>query len=312
MIMTEDMDCDTSKYLRALVHGINQRIRFSQTLKRLSVQTLDVGALTEHCLHAPTNLGERLEYFNHDTLQGTISQMVLNVLDTDATAKFSMYSQHGSCALVSTAGYLTKFEHGSSIDQADFVIRVGAGPSEGFERHVGSRTDVRLIRYSAFDGTRGVPNLTNSELAVVMHDRIQSSTSVLSKSARRDLVASKSVPYINVHIWDVEKGASGISECILMTGKLRSGAHLSSGIWALLFLIQGLDFCNEIKLYGFLGSRFQEDPYHYWSMGLSGELTGTGDLYRSREGWGHPFAEEQRCLLNLSNSVADQVISYSL
>lgn len=52
----------------------------------------------------------------------------------------------GECAVVGNGGRLWQSGHGKSIDSADFVVRLKEGPTEGFQKDVGSRTDVRMVR----------------------------------------------------------------------------------------------------------------------------------------------------------------------
>ena len=49
-----------------------------------------------------------------------------------------------TCAVVGSAASLLVHEHGPDIDAASVVIRVNVAPVRGFERHVGSRTDIRV------------------------------------------------------------------------------------------------------------------------------------------------------------------------
>ena len=298
----------TRRHGNALRRAINRGLHISQTLRQAAVRILDVGQMSEYSLHGVDNDGKL--YPKTTELTAAVSQAVLNILDEDVTANFTAYENRSNCALVSSAGYLANFEYGRSIDSADLVVRVGAGPTKGFERHVGARTDLRFLRFSVFDGKRGSPDISDTRLAVVMHDRVQSVTSVLSKSPQRHLVASKSVPFFHFHVSEVEGEDSAFSQCVSSSGKLRSIAHLSSGSLAHIVLSETLNICKEVKLYGFSAGKFPDAPYHYWSMGLSNENSSSGDVYRSREGWGHPFMEEQRCLQTSVNETADHILVY--
>ena len=50
-----------------------------------------------------------------------------------------------SCAVVGNGGSLLLYELGSTIDMHDVVIRLNAGPTNGFETHVGSKTTLRWV-----------------------------------------------------------------------------------------------------------------------------------------------------------------------
>ena len=60
------------------------------------------------------------------------------------------------CALVTTSGALLNFTYGPLIDAADYVIRVGQGPVKGFENHIGSKTNARVMSESLFQKYRQI------------------------------------------------------------------------------------------------------------------------------------------------------------
>ena len=61
--------------------------------------------------------------------------------ETDFVKNFPMFA---SCAVVGNGGSLLANELGAEIDSHDAIIRFNGGPVRGFERHVGSRTTMRL------------------------------------------------------------------------------------------------------------------------------------------------------------------------
>ena len=50
-----------------------------------------------------------------------------------------------TCAVVSNSGSLLEHEYGNLIDSYDVVLRANRCVVKGFETHVGSRTDIRLL-----------------------------------------------------------------------------------------------------------------------------------------------------------------------
>ena len=52
---------------------------------------------------------------------------------------------YDSCGVVSSAGSLLNSKLGSKIDANDFVIRFNNAPTQGYEKDVGSKTDLRII-----------------------------------------------------------------------------------------------------------------------------------------------------------------------
>ncbi|KAI8491709.1 St6galnac4p [Branchiostoma belcheri] len=55
------------------------------------------------------------------------------------------------CALVSTSGHVLNYTAGEEIDQAECVIRMNHAPVSGFEKHVGTRTTVRVATHTNFE-----------------------------------------------------------------------------------------------------------------------------------------------------------------
>lgn len=56
-------------------------------------------------------------------------------------------------ALVASSGTLLDNEFGKQIDAHDMVIRFNAARVDGYEKHVGSRTDIRILNGHAFNGS---------------------------------------------------------------------------------------------------------------------------------------------------------------
>ena len=58
-----------------------------------------------------------------------------------------------SIAVVGSSGILLNNEYGSLIDEHDFVVRFNASRVGGYEKYVGSKTDIRFMNGHAFDGS---------------------------------------------------------------------------------------------------------------------------------------------------------------
>jgi hypothetical protein len=61
-----------------------------------------------------------------------------------------IYSKSSSCAVVGSAGKLLNQRYGELIDSHDIIIRSNQAPSIGYESHVGSRTDIRILNCHNF------------------------------------------------------------------------------------------------------------------------------------------------------------------
>ena len=58
-----------------------------------------------------------------------------------------------SCVVVASGGSVLDKELGDKIDNFDLVVRTNLAKFEGFEKHVGSRTDVRFLSHKTFGNT---------------------------------------------------------------------------------------------------------------------------------------------------------------
>jgi len=58
-----------------------------------------------------------------------------------------------SCVVVASGGSVLTNQLGDKIDKFDLVVRTNLAKFEGFEKHVGSRTDVRFLSHKTFGNT---------------------------------------------------------------------------------------------------------------------------------------------------------------
>ena len=80
-------------------------------------------------------------------------------------------------AVVGSSGILLDKEYGKEIDDHDYIVRFNVARVKGFEKNVGSRTDIRFFNGHAFAGTsdpqrfkKNDPNFVsnlNDELLIV-------------------------------------------------------------------------------------------------------------------------------------------------
>ena len=241
-----------------------------------------------------------------------LANVLTDVVYSHIHSKFNPSNSPGSCALVSTAGYLTRFSNGEQIDSHDYVFRTGSGPVVGFESHVGSRTDIRILRHSSFDGNRGTLDINLfSDQILIIHDSIQDATNPLAHKKEADKLRAQDMPYLNFRRWQNNERLRGtiFQHCINFE------RDLSTGFWAFLLLAFELQTCGSLDLYGFLGHAFPHERYHYFSQGVPGEARETIDHYKSREisPRAHNFSEEQDCLMRFADllDVSSDKMSFS-
>jgi len=294
-IVLASSTCDLSSQDQAAYDIATQLSMCSETLRDADADVFDLNHLSAKCL----DLHPRDRNFN--AVQEAISQVFLNVLDQDFTNNYSRF-HIGSCALVSTAGYLRKFNNGGNIDKATYVVRSGTGGTHGFEDMVGTRTDLRIVRHSVFHAGRGSgTSHLDPEVTIVVHDNLEKTTNPLRDHKQAGILFKRPLPYYSFHRWHNSEltSRSRIGTC------LNVKRDLSSGLWSHLLLLHELELCSKITLYGFLGHVHPGEPYHYYTMGLHNENITTSLQYASRNSTrrGHNFANEQKCLMDAADRV---------
>lgn len=79
-----------------------------------------------------------------------------------------------TCVVVASGGSVLDKELGDEIDNFDLVVRANLAQFEGFEKHVGSRTDIRFLSHKTFGNT-----LNNTDFSAYDVDYIPNSNSHL-------------------------------------------------------------------------------------------------------------------------------------
>lgn len=280
--------CSKTKKIRSLTELINRRMESSKGFLTRQVEVMDLGALTYFC----DSFTDKLER----TWKVHFAQVFYNALGLKQRPSFNQFTRKGTCALVSTAGYLSKFGNGRYIDGADYVVRAGVGQTKSFEDAVGSRTDMRILRQSIFERNRGNPVIDPEENVVVDFNSNQDILQPMNKSisVNRDLLLSRAVPYLTFYVGKSERvKASSLNACY------NSSRDMTSGFRALLFLLEESNICSEVRALGFLGFLHKDQPYHYYDDGQGAKSA--SEQYKSRiKNGGHLFEHEQNCFLKLA------------
>ena len=73
---------------------------------------------------------------------GIVNDKLINALPDKDLLKDAHYS---TCAIVGSAGLLLTQQFGEEIDEHEAIFRFNIAPAKGFEKHVGSKTTLRLI-----------------------------------------------------------------------------------------------------------------------------------------------------------------------
>jgi len=149
--------------------------------------------------------------------------------------------RRGSCAVVGNGGTLLLYELGSAIDAHDVVLRLNAGPREGFSANVGSRADLRLVN-RAHMGFRESP--TERVLQHVSTADALGQFAGIRRRAPQALVDMLSIDFHEHAFRYTDKGV------------------LSNGFYAALL---ASEICENVTLYGFLKQWRGQVRYHYYN-----------------------------------------------
>ncbi|XP_035683694.1 alpha-N-acetylgalactosaminide alpha-2,6-sialyltransferase 5-like isoform X2 [Branchiostoma floridae] len=194
------------------------------------------------------------------------------------------------CAMVSSSGQVLNHEAGAEIDKAECVIRMNDAPVTGFEKHVGTRTTIRVASHTSFqfvNKKKADLLVKNKGLTLVAwgpdhsmktdgKGRIFNGLSKLAKELGDD---------IDVYMLTPQRMAYADKVFEKETGKPRqsSGSFLSTGWFT---MILATEMCDQIKVYGMISDEYckkypqDETRYHYYASAGNGHEC---DLYKRHE-----------------------------
>ncbi|XP_066280269.1 alpha-N-acetyl-neuraminyl-2,3-beta-galactosyl-1,3-N-acetyl-galactosaminide alpha-2,6-sialyltransferase-like [Branchiostoma lanceolatum] len=181
----------------------------------------------------------------------------------------------GVCALVSTSGHVLNHTAGAEIDQAECVIRMNHSPVNGFEKHVGKRTTVRIVTHSSFEFafkeiTQIISKENRSKLVVwgpddAMRTNGKGKTynhlfnlTKVSKDVEFYMLSPERMLYSH-KLFDNETG---------LQRRVKGGLLWLSTGWFTMIL--ATEMCDQVKVYGMSNGENCRDPnaypaaYHYF------------------------------------------------
>lgn len=189
-----------------------------------------------------------------------------------------------TCAVVSSTGAMLNHENGQMIDNADLVVRFNDAPVDGWEKYVGSRTDVRFIN------DEGV----NEKLAAFGANPEERSVTyvVVPINGVRQAVpeaAFVSTPYPVKELYMASPEllvtfASSLTN-IFSPEFFVTGQEVipTSGGTAMSMM---LDICDEVLAFGMAASKEDADvPYHYYPPQTAAHFHATFDA--EKDLWRH-------------------------
>ncbi|KAI8502796.1 St6galnac4p [Branchiostoma belcheri] len=185
------------------------------------------------------------------------------------------FKRHCSvCALVSTSGQVLNYMAGEEIDQAECVIRMNHAPVDGFEKHVGTRTTVRVATHKNFEEAwREITHIISTEnlskVFVWGPDRTMR-TDGKGKTYNYLLSLAKASTDVEFYMLTPERMRYSHKLFDNETGLPRrpeSDIYLSTGWFT---MVLATEMCDRIKVYGMSNGDNCRDPnaypaaYHYF------------------------------------------------
>jgi len=158
-----------------------------------------------------------------------------------------------TAALVASSGTLLDNEFGKKIDKNDLIIRFNAARVKGYENHVGSRTDIRILNGHSFNGS------TKKEICLGHDPNFLSNLdneTFLVKSFNAQEFIEGVMLYINKTPINFLH-----SNFLMYCNSLVSKPEASAGLVGVLLLVT-LGIKPDLYGYGFYSE--PNDRVHYW------------------------------------------------
>ena len=162
-----------------------------------------------------------------------------------------------SCAIVGNSGIMKDSNHGELIDSHDFIIRFNSARVEGWEKDVGSKTNLRILNIHNFLGQSGsfrfekddpmfVPNLPKQDLMIIRNPGNHGyKWNQQIMDARRN---GNDLFVLGDNIWNkCKKQLGGVDPSVGFVG-----------------LTLALENFEEISIFGFDHGNISDDRRHYW------------------------------------------------
>jgi hypothetical protein len=168
----------------------------------------------------------------------------------------------GNVAIVGSSGGLTGTAYGSVIDTHDTVVRFNAAPTEGFEKDVGSETDMRFMNVAMQRG-HSLAHVTNTPKRYIR--QVRSQGLVLKYSGKSIQRRAQEAIHESCDVYKITKYRKAYYKHSLRWALgpdfNTNFGGFSSGLNALLLFLPHAD---QISLFGF--GFYQEDlkNLHYW------------------------------------------------
>uniref|UniRef100_A0A8C1KB65 CMP-N-acetylneuraminate-beta-galactosamide-alpha-2,3-sialyltransferase 1 n=1 Tax=Cyprinus carpio TaxID=7962 RepID=A0A8C1KB65_CYPCA len=200
---------------------------------------------------------QKLQYKSRVNYEA-VAEMLFGIFPNEEDYSDASPGRCRTCAVVGNSGNLKGSHYGALIDAHDLVIRINKGPTEGFERDVGSKTTHRIIYpESAMD----MDNSTHLVLIPFKTVDLQWLISVFTtKHIDRTYVPVK--PSIKANRDKVMILHPGFLKYIQERWLQKHGRYPSTGFITLIF---ALHICDQVSVFGF-GADENGNWHHYFEQ----------------------------------------------
>ncbi|XP_019639888.1 PREDICTED: alpha-N-acetyl-neuraminyl-2,3-beta-galactosyl-1,3-N-acetyl-galactosaminide alpha-2,6-sialyltransferase-like [Branchiostoma belcheri] len=176
----------------------------------------------------------------------------------------------GACALVTGSGRMLNYKAGNEIDQADCVIRMNEGPVVGYEKHVGSKTTLRVIAHPSILYVALDAAILEGNYKVLVWGPSKEMDAKTGKTYPKVTSLQDRHPNLQVYKLTEDKIRYGDRVFEAETGlpREKSGTWLSTGWWTVLV---AMEICDVIKVYGMIPEGYcrnhpdDQTFYHYFT-----------------------------------------------
>jgi hypothetical protein len=171
-----------------------------------------------------------------------------------------LFQAKPSCAIISNSGMLIGSGLGKEIDRHDFVWRLNMAPTKGYEKDVGSKTDIRLLNDHGAqwlrEGTFPYESNTTHLFDVMVQDDQVSFDSDLSELIKQH-------PQGRFGVIPLET-TDAFNRLMLKEFKLERAVATTGAI----AMLTALHVCHKVDLYHMAHTENAlKNPYHYWEKG---------------------------------------------
>jgi len=173
-------------------------------------------------------------------------------------SEFDYDFKNKTCAIVGNSPNLLESEVGKRIDEYDIVIRCNHGPTEGYEKYVGTKTNFRVVSSKVF-GYDAITSLSKFD-----HE-------YLSNLTNQHFIIKLPLSRFPHHVlYGFQKNFGSTNKVTVMKDSFQQtikqrvgGVEPSTGIFGLVLF---LCFVEKIDMYGFdfYGGRGKTNKLHYF------------------------------------------------